>query len=275
MTNAYGVVLDDASLRWATAESVPETVIAAICLLETRSVDEIVARLTPPELEQVIRIVGRCPRAYPPGAYEALEGHRRTPSPKPQPAEPERLHWRAKQTERATKHTHRWTPARASASERATTNPYGITLDRAWTEWAAKQVVSETIAAALYLLSENREAEAVVGKLNPSELEQVIDVIGHQPDRFPPATLAALKESRPTQPEVSSDPPGAGSHFRGRARLHGTPQRAPERAAGARLRKALARHAWRPKMEIIWDAMRRGLLALSMVCHFPSYPMVD
>jgi hypothetical protein len=77
--------------------------------------------------------------------------------------------------------------------------------------------VSETIAAALYLLSENRKGEAVVGKLNPSELEQVIDVIRHQPDRFPPGTLAALKESRPTPPEVSSDPPGAGSHFRGRA----------------------------------------------------------
>jgi hypothetical protein len=93
--------------------------------------------------------------------------------------------------------------------------------------------VSETIAAALYLLSENRKGEAVVGKLNPSELEQVIDVIRHQPDRFPPGTLAALKESRPTPPEVSSDPPGAGSHFRGRARLRGTPQRAPESAAGA------------------------------------------
>ena len=50
MTNAYGVVLDDASLRWAAAESVPEAVIAAICLLETKSVDEIVARLTPIEL---------------------------------------------------------------------------------------------------------------------------------------------------------------------------------------------------------------------------------
>ena len=59
MTNPYGVVLDDASLRWAAAESVPETVIAAICLLETRSVDEIVARLTPAELQQVIKIVGR------------------------------------------------------------------------------------------------------------------------------------------------------------------------------------------------------------------------
>jgi hypothetical protein len=54
----------------------------------------------------------------------------------------------------------------------------------------------ETIAAAVYLLSENRKAEEVVGKLNPSELERVIDIIGHQPNRFPPATLAALRESR-------------------------------------------------------------------------------
>jgi hypothetical protein len=87
MTNAYGVVLDDASLRWAAAESVPETVIAAICLLETMSVDEIVARLTPAELEQVIKIVGRSPRGYPPGAYDALKGHRRTPLLEPQPGE--------------------------------------------------------------------------------------------------------------------------------------------------------------------------------------------
>jgi hypothetical protein len=87
MANPYGVVLDDASLRWAAAESVSEAVIAAICLLETRSVDEIVAKLTPPELEQVIKIVGRSPRGYPPAAYDALKGHRRVPSPEPQPAE--------------------------------------------------------------------------------------------------------------------------------------------------------------------------------------------
>jgi hypothetical protein len=85
MSNPYGVVLDDESLRWAAAESVSEAVIAAICLLETRSVDEIVAALTTVELEQVIKIVGRCPRCYPPGAYDALKGHRRTPLPKPQP----------------------------------------------------------------------------------------------------------------------------------------------------------------------------------------------
>ena len=60
--------------------------------------------------------------------------------------------------------------------------------------------MSETIAAAVYLLSENRRAEEVVGKLNPSELERVIDVVGQQPDRFPRGTLAALQDSRPTPP---------------------------------------------------------------------------
>ena len=60
----------------------------------------------------------------------------------------------------------------------AMANPFGIALSRVWTEWAAKQRVSETIAAAVYLLSENRRAEEVVGELNPSELERVIDVIG-------------------------------------------------------------------------------------------------
>jgi hypothetical protein len=194
MTNAFGVVLDSASLRRATIEGVSETVIAAIYFLHERSVDEIVAKLRPSELEQVIKLVGRCPSCYPPGTLAALKDRRRLPSPQPQPAErinpgPERLRCR-------------------SATERATTNPYGITLDRAWSEWAAKRGVSETVAAALYVLSENRKAEDVVGKLSPSELEQVIDIIGHQPDRFPPGTLAALKESRPTPPEVSSDPRG-------------------------------------------------------------------
>ena len=83
MANPYGITLDDASLRWAAAESVSEAVIAAICLLETRSVDEIVAKLTPPELEQVIQIVGRSPKDYPPGAYEALKNKRSLASPQP------------------------------------------------------------------------------------------------------------------------------------------------------------------------------------------------
>jgi hypothetical protein len=35
-------------------------------------------------------------------------------------------------------------------------NPYGTTLDSALTDWAAQQEVSETIAAALYLICETR-----------------------------------------------------------------------------------------------------------------------
>ena len=35
----------------------------------------------------------------------------------------------------------------------------------------------ETIAAALYLLSENRKAEEVVGKLTPGELKRIIEVV--------------------------------------------------------------------------------------------------
>jgi hypothetical protein len=64
------------------------------------------------------------------------------------------------QTKPAT-HTQRWMPPRRfagfgakappSASQRTTANRYGITLDRARTEWAAQQGLSETVAAALYL----------------------------------------------------------------------------------------------------------------------------
>jgi hypothetical protein len=75
----------------------------------------------------------------------------------------------AEQTKPATQHTHRWVPphrfagfgakAPLSTSQRATANRYGITLDPTWTEWAAKQGVPETIAAALYLISENRKTD--------------------------------------------------------------------------------------------------------------------
>jgi hypothetical protein len=139
MINPYGVVLDDESIRWAAAEGVSEAVIAAICLLETKSVDEIVTGLTPVELEQVIKIVGRCPRCYPPGAYDALKGHRGTPLLKPQPAErispgPDRLHGSAEQPKPA-KHTDRWTlPGRFPALTRGNVRPtraYGSVVFRA------------------------------------------------------------------------------------------------------------------------------------------------
>ena len=89
-------------------------------------------------------------------------------------------------------------------------NPYGITLKPAWTEWAAKLGVSETIAAAVYLLSENRKAEEVVGKLDPSEIEQVIDIIGHQPTAFPRGFSHHLGSAAP-----SLDRFGEGSDGRG------------------------------------------------------------
>jgi hypothetical protein len=38
MNNPYGLVLDDASLRWAAAESVSEAVIAAIACVRTVSI---------------------------------------------------------------------------------------------------------------------------------------------------------------------------------------------------------------------------------------------
>jgi hypothetical protein len=76
MANLYGITLDDASLGWAAAEGVSESVIAAVRLLHERSVDEVVAWLSPDELEQVIRIVGRAPSGYPPGVYAALKDKR-------------------------------------------------------------------------------------------------------------------------------------------------------------------------------------------------------
>ncbi len=84
MGNPYGIILDDSSLRWAAAEGVPKSVIAAICLLGEKSVDEIVARLSRAELGQVIEIVGRSPSCYPAGVYAALKEKRDLASPPPQ-----------------------------------------------------------------------------------------------------------------------------------------------------------------------------------------------
>jgi hypothetical protein len=94
MTNAFGVELHSESVRWAAAEGVSETVIAAVLLLHERSVDEIASKLRPDELEQVIKLVGRCPSSNPPGALDALKARcperpsaspRTTPAPEGQP----------------------------------------------------------------------------------------------------------------------------------------------------------------------------------------------
>jgi hypothetical protein len=75
-------------------------------------------------------------------------------------------------------------------------NPFGITLDRAWTEWAAKHGVSAKVAAALILLSQARPLDDIVAKLTPHELEQVIKLVGRCPSYYPPRALDALKGKR-------------------------------------------------------------------------------
>jgi hypothetical protein len=89
MTNVFGVELHSESVRWAAAEGVSETVIAAVLLLHERSVDEIASKLRPDELERVIKLAGRCPSSYPPGALDALKARcpeRPSASPRTKPA---------------------------------------------------------------------------------------------------------------------------------------------------------------------------------------------
>jgi hypothetical protein len=136
MTNPYGITLDDASLRWAAAEGVPESVIAAICLLDQKSVDEIVAKLSPAELEQVIKIVGRSPRGYPPGAYDALKRNLAQPQPPTQrlalkPGQP------AARTNPGTEHSrrihgHRFNPPRLEVPQTSTERATSTERSAAW-----------------------------------------------------------------------------------------------------------------------------------------------
>jgi hypothetical protein len=76
-------------------------------------------------------------------------------------------------------------------------NQYGITLDFEWIVWAAKERVSETVAAAVLLICQNRPAYEVVAKLTPWEFERVVDIVRRSPDHFPSGTLAALNSPRP------------------------------------------------------------------------------
>ena len=84
------------------------------------------------------------------------------------------------------------------------TNPYGITLDRAWTEWAAEYGVSPTVAAALFLISVHRPAHEVAAKLTACEFKQVIDIVRRWPNNFAAGTLAAL-ETRELTTSTSTD----------------------------------------------------------------------
>ena len=129
--NAFGFVLDDASLRRAAVEGVPETVIAAIYLLHERSVGEVAAKLTPDELEHVIRLVGRCPSCYPLGTLDALKGKRAALSTPPTsvplnakaneeaPARPRSQHRRPPPRPEARQGTAEW-PKRPNAAPKPT-----------------------------------------------------------------------------------------------------------------------------------------------------------
>jgi hypothetical protein len=72
-------------------------------------------------------------------------------------------------------------------------NPYGIALDREWTEWAAKAGASPTVAAALHQVSRSRPPAEIVAPLTPSQLEWVTEIVGRWPECFPAGALAALK----------------------------------------------------------------------------------
>jgi hypothetical protein len=81
MTNRFGLLLDARDARWATAEGVSETIIAAVLLLHEKSVDEVAAKLRPGELAHVVRFVSRCPTCYPSGTLAALRSLTPTPQP--------------------------------------------------------------------------------------------------------------------------------------------------------------------------------------------------
>ena len=81
MTNCFGFELHPDAVRWAAAEGVSETVIAAVLLLHERSVDEIAPELSAAEVEQVIKLVGRSPSVYPPCTLDALKQRRALVSP--------------------------------------------------------------------------------------------------------------------------------------------------------------------------------------------------
>jgi hypothetical protein len=86
--NRFGVLLHQDDVRWAAAEGVSQTIIAAVLLLHKRSVDEIAPQLSATELEQVIVLVGRSPRLYAPGTLGALKQRRSLPAPTPSVGSP-------------------------------------------------------------------------------------------------------------------------------------------------------------------------------------------
>ena len=88
MSSPYGITLDREWAEWAAKARVSPTVAAALLLISrSRPLPEIVARLTPGELEQIVGVIGRWPDCFPHGTLAALRSLRATMSrPNHQPA---------------------------------------------------------------------------------------------------------------------------------------------------------------------------------------------
>ena len=162
------------------------------------------------------------------------------------------------------------------------TNPYGITLDRAWTEWAAEYGVSPTVAAALFLISVHRPAHEVAAKLTACEFKQVIDIVRRWPNNFAIGTLAALETQKhaaqrelttSTSTDGASGRPGAGIKASAEDtrrtheckfesfRIH-APQTAPklERASAAKPERALSTEKAGTHPGTLADILRRRMV---------------
>jgi hypothetical protein len=116
---------------------VSETVIAAVLLLHERSVDEIVDKLGAVELEQVIKLVGRSPRIYPPGTLDALKQRKTLVSPQPSDSVPSNIS--AKKQAWRPQHSADWprVPLDAKTVEES---PLAIHLAaRAWASFAIER----------------------------------------------------------------------------------------------------------------------------------------
>src|SRR6516225_11404624 len=88
MSSAYGITLDREWAEWAAKARVSPSVAAALLLISrSRPLPEIVARLTPGELKQIVGVIGRWPDCFPDGTLAALRSLRATMSrPNHQPA---------------------------------------------------------------------------------------------------------------------------------------------------------------------------------------------
>ena len=163
MSNPYGIMLDREWAEWAAKIGVSSTVAAALLVISrSHPLPEVVARLTPGELEQVVGVIGRWPECFPPGTLAALKSVRlrlkRSPDPSAVSISTDQApSWLAARTSAERLHRHRpharkrvgrpfGHPGSATAAAMHISgmpNPYGIKLDDASIRWATAEGVSE------------------------------------------------------------------------------------------------------------------------------------